>query len=96
MEWTLEDVEDTSRLYSESFFIPRNKREGHQAGDVVEFEPRHIAQTVLRKGDPLWVEVGEKIALSPKMPAARKLRPLDVPDACNPGRGQRLAAFCRR
>ncbi|WP_342480141.1 DUF2185 domain-containing protein [Paenibacillus sp. FSL L8-0340] len=46
--------------------FPRNKREGRQAGDVVEFEPRHIAQTVLRKGDPLWVEVGEKIAFVSK------------------------------
>jgi hypothetical protein len=34
-----------------------------QAGDTLEFEPRHIAQTILRKGDPAWVEVGDKAAL---------------------------------
>ncbi|UQZ32205.1 DUF2185 domain-containing protein [Paenibacillus sp. PK3_47] len=32
-------------------------------GDTVEFEPRHIAQTIVREGDPLWLAVGEKMAL---------------------------------
>ncbi|QUL52730.1 DUF2185 domain-containing protein [Paenibacillus tritici] len=117
MEWTLEDVEETSRLHPESFFIPsRQEREAQeigrmvrlhfmltnalegqpraermwveitgqdpvtgrytgiltnapgviqslQPGDTVEFEPRHIAQSILRQGDPAWVEVGEKAAM---------------------------------
>lgn len=120
MEWTLEDVEETNRLFPLSFFIPseqerRAQTKGRQvrlhftlanpaqgdprtermwveimgqdpdtlkytgvltnapvslktlqAGDVLEFEPRHIAQTILRKGDPSWVEVGEKVALVSK------------------------------
>lgn len=118
MEWILEDVEETSRMYPESFFIPAaqermsqeigrmvrlhfvltNPAEGQpraermwveiidrdpvhlrykgvltntpgclitlQAGDVVEFEPKHIAQTLISKGDPLWLEIGEKAALA--------------------------------
>ncbi|WP_339249183.1 DUF2185 domain-containing protein [Paenibacillus sp. FSL P2-0089] len=117
MEWTLEDVEETSRLHPESFFIPaRQERETQgtgrmvrlhfmltqpaegqpraermwveitgrdpvtgrytglltntpgviqslQLGDPVEFEPRHIAQTILREGDPAWVEAGEKAGM---------------------------------
>ncbi|WP_379151066.1 DUF2185 domain-containing protein [Paenibacillus sp. sgz5001063] len=120
MEWTLEDVEETSRLFPQSFFIPSeqerraqgigrkvrlhftltNPADGDprtermwveitgqdpvthtytgvlinaplslktlQAGDVLEFETRHIAQTILRKGDPSWVEVGEKVAFVSK------------------------------
>lgn len=117
MEWTLEDVEATSRLHPESFFIPSEQERNSQQigkmvrlhfeltrpaegepraermwveitahdpvthrytgvltnapaslktlhlGDTVEFEPRHIAQTILREGDPLWLAVGEKMAL---------------------------------
>lgn len=37
-----------------------------QSGDTVEFEPRHIARTILREGDPAWVEAGEKAALVTK------------------------------
>ncbi|MNT56906.1 hypothetical protein D3C72_1942440 [compost metagenome] len=35
-------------------------------GDLVEFEPKHIAQTILREGDPAWSEVGEKLAFVSK------------------------------
>lgn len=32
-------------------------------GDTIEFEAKHIAQTLLREDDPLWLAVGEKMAL---------------------------------
>ncbi|MNB76673.1 hypothetical protein D3C75_233430 [compost metagenome] len=120
MEWILENVEETSLLHPESFFIPsEHERSSQQTGrlvrlhfvltnpaeggpraermwveitgqdpvscrytgiltnapeylkslklgDTVQFEPKHIARTILREGDPLWLEVGEKMALVSK------------------------------
>lgn len=36
-------------------------------GDRVEFEARHIAQTIIKKGDPRWIDSSEKMALVSKM-----------------------------
>jgi len=36
---------------------------GLNIGDTIEFEPRHIAQTILKKGDPRWIECSELGAL---------------------------------
>lgn len=120
MEWILENVEETSLLHPETFFIPsEQERNTQQAGkmvrlhfvltnpgaagpraermwveitgqdqvsrqytgiltnapevlkmlklgDTVQFEPKHIARTLLREGDPLWLAVGEKLALVSK------------------------------
>lgn len=33
------------------------------AGDKIEFEPRHIARTLIPKDDPRWLDIGEKVAL---------------------------------
>lgn len=37
------------------------------AGDKIEFEARHIAQTIIKKGDPRWIDSSEKMALVSKM-----------------------------
>jgi hypothetical protein len=36
-------------------------------GDRIEFEVRHIAQTIIKKNDPRWIDSGEKMALVSKM-----------------------------
>ncbi|KRE61932.1 immunity protein Imm33 domain-containing protein [Paenibacillus sp. Soil750] len=33
------------------------------AGDKIEFEPKHIARIIIPKGDPRWLDSGEKMAL---------------------------------
>lgn len=40
---------------------------GLNAGDTIEFEPRHIARTIIRNDDPRWIECGEKSALVSKL-----------------------------
>jgi len=29
---------------------------------MIEFEPRHIARTIIKEGNPLWLDIGEKMA----------------------------------
>lgn len=36
-------------------------------GDEIEFEPKHIAQTFIKKEDPCWLDIAEKKALVSKM-----------------------------
>lgn len=120
MEWSLEDVEETSQLHSSTFFIPSHKERKSQKrgdlvrlhfllnnyteespraermwveiidkkilsnkfvgvltnqplyisslnlGDKIEFEAKHIAQVIIKKNNPLWLEIGEKMALVSK------------------------------
>ncbi|WP_342436047.1 DUF2314 domain-containing protein [Paenibacillus sp. FSL L8-0436] len=59
MEWTLEDVEEPSRLYSESFFIPpEQERKAQDKGRKVRL---HFRLTNPVEGDPraerMWVEI---------------------------------------
>lgn len=59
MEWTLEDVEETSRLHPESFFIPaRQERETQGTGRMVRL---HFMLTQPAEGQPraerMWVEI---------------------------------------
>ncbi|SFA75647.1 hypothetical protein SAMN05216312_101307 [Cohnella sp. OV330] len=117
MEWSLEDVEQTSLRYPSTFFIPsQNERKKQkkgdwvrlhfvlehpsedgpraermwvevtekkrwsqkyigiltnqpvyisslQIGDIIEFEPKHIARILIPKDDPRWLDIGEKMAL---------------------------------
>ncbi|MFD2332584.1 DUF2185 domain-containing protein [Cohnella sp. GCM10020058] len=34
-----------------------------QIGDILEFEPRHIARILIPKDDPRWLDIGEQMAL---------------------------------
>ena len=36
---------------------------GLNAGDIIQFAPRHIARIIIRKHDPRWIECGEQMAL---------------------------------
>ena len=38
-----------------------------QMGDVIRFESRHIAQTIIKKGDPRWLDCAEKSAYVSKL-----------------------------
>ncbi|MBP3965026.1 DUF2314 domain-containing protein [Paenibacillus lignilyticus] len=120
MEWSLEDVEKTSLLNPNTFFIPSQKERKKQksgdlvrlrfvlshpsedgpraermwveitekklfsqkykgiltnqpiyinslhVGDKIEFQPKHIARIIIPKGDPCWLDIGEKMALVSK------------------------------
>lgn len=35
-------------------------------GDMIEFEPRHVARTIIKESNPLWLEIGEQMALVSK------------------------------
>ncbi|GIN86350.1 hypothetical protein J6TS2_27360 [Heyndrickxia sporothermodurans] len=35
-------------------------------GDQIEFEPKHIAQVLIKQDDPRWLEIGEQMALVSK------------------------------
>lgn len=36
-------------------------------GDVIDFEPKHIAQTIIKKSDPRWIDSSDKKAFVSKM-----------------------------
>src|SRR5690242_11880901 len=36
------------------------------AGNTIEFEARHIARTIIKKSNPFWLEIGEKMAVVSK------------------------------
>ncbi|HBZ09551.1 MAG TPA: DUF2185 domain-containing protein [Bacillus bacterium] len=36
------------------------------AGDIIEFEPKHIARIMIKRNDPRRLEIGEKVALVSK------------------------------
>ncbi len=48
---------ETNPLFFEEF----------QFNDEIAFEPRHIAQTLIKMGDPLWIDSADQMAFVSKM-----------------------------